>query len=98
MPAKTQYLSSPKQRALKITAGIIGGYVLAMAFQLAIGAWLTDKAPMIITSAYASFFLWVGLMIVAFLAKNGWRIWGIYLGMTAVFGVIIYLGMVQIPT
>ncbi|MEM1123462.1 MAG: hypothetical protein AAGJ18_23690 [Bacteroidota bacterium] len=81
MPAKNQYLSPTKQRALKIIAGI--SYLLAMSFQLAISAWLTNKAPMITTSVYASIFLWVGLMIVAFLAKNGWRIWGIYLGMTA---------------
>lgn len=95
MPAKMEYLSSPKQRTLKITAGIIGGFFLAMAIQLAVGAWIIDKAPMIITSAYSSFLLWVGFMILAFLAKSGARIWFIYLVIIALCSIIIYLGLQQ---
>ena len=32
----------------------------------------------------------VALMVVAFLARNGFKIWGLYLLLTAVFSLIIY--------
>ncbi|MEM6398285.1 MAG: hypothetical protein AAF741_18180 [Bacteroidota bacterium] len=93
MPAKKKYLSSPGQRVLKITAGILGGYMLTSGIHLAIGAHLEEKGALIITSAYTSFFVWIGLMIAAFYFKNGWPAWGTYLLATAVCAGIIYLGM-----
>jgi hypothetical protein len=47
--------------------------------------------------AFSGFILWVVLMIVAFLAKNGWKIWGIYLLLTLIFCGIIYLGQIYNP-
>jgi hypothetical protein len=93
MPANPKYLSSPRQRALKISAGVLGGFILALALQLAIGAYLDNKGSMVITSAFLTFFLWVGLMAGAFLFRNGWHAWGIYLlGILACSG-LIYLGL-----
>jgi len=93
MPAKTEYLSSRGQRWLKISAGILGGYFVAMLPQIAIGAHLENKAPLLITSAYLSFFLWVFFMIVPFLFRSGWKVWGVYLLIIASCSGIIYIGI-----
>ena len=89
MPAKTDHLSTPRQRALKVSAGL-GGFILAVAIHLTIGALVEDKGPVVITSAYSTFFLWVALMVLAFWFKNGWRAWGVYLLGTALCAGIIY--------
>lgn len=92
MPANPKYLTQSKmQRFAKITAAILGGYFVAISFHLALAAWF-DKATIIITMAFSGFILWAGLMVIAFLAKNGWKIWGIYLSLTLLFSLIIYLG------
>jgi len=92
MPANKKYLSSPGQRWLKITAAIIGGYLVTMLFHNAIGVHLENKGPLALTTAFTAFIMWVGLMIAAFLSKNGWKIWGIYLSIITICGIIIYLG------
>ncbi|WP_430906786.1 hypothetical protein [Maribacter sp. 2-571] len=76
MPANTKYLSSTGQRWLKVSAGILGGYLATIAIHNAIGVVLENKSALILTTAYSSFFLWVALMILAFLSKNGWKAWG----------------------
>ncbi|MGQ7946837.1 hypothetical protein [Flavobacterium sp. WC2509] len=92
MPANPKYLTQSKtQRFAKITAAILGGYLVSVSFHLALAAWL-DQVTIIITMAFSGFILWVALMIVAFLAKNGWKIWGIYLLLTLFFALIVYLG------
>jgi hypothetical protein len=92
MPANPKYLTQSKiQRIAKITAAILGGYFVSISFHLALVAWL-DKTTIIITMAFSCFILWVALMVVAFLAKNGWKIWGIYLSLTLFFALITYLG------
>lgn len=91
MPANSKHLSSSGQRFLKITAGILGGFFVTILFHNALGSLLKQKAGLIITTAYSSFFMWAGLMVVAFLMKNGWKTWGIYLLLSALFGAIIFL-------
>ncbi|UXP32344.1 hypothetical protein N6H18_18555 [Reichenbachiella agarivorans] len=92
MPANRKYLTtSTHQRIAKISAAIIGGYLLSTVIHLALASWL-DKATVLITSTFSGFILWVVLMILAFLSRNGWKTWGIYLLMTAVFAGITYLG------
>lgn len=90
MPAKQKYLSSPEQRALKISAGILGGFLLAMALHLVVGALIENKGVMVITSACSTFLLWILFMILAFLFKNGWKAWGIYLLGIGLCAAIIY--------
>jgi len=92
MPANKKHLSSPGQRWLKVTAAIIGGYLVTMLFHNAIGVHLESKGTLALTTAFTAFLMWVGLMITAFLSKNGWRIWGIYLSIIVICSVIIYLG------
>jgi hypothetical protein len=90
MPAKKEYLSTKGQRALKITAGLIGGYFLAAAFQMMISVLVPYRTEVILTGAFSVFMLWVALMVIAFLARSGWLIWGIYLFCILVCGVIIF--------
>ncbi|MCE7040586.1 hypothetical protein [Dyadobacter sp. CY312] len=91
MPAKKEYLTTKGQRALKITAGLIGGYFLAVSFQMVIGVLIPYRTEVILTGAFSVFILWVAFMVIAFLARNGWVIWGIYLFSTSAFAGIIYL-------
>ncbi|MEE1963947.1 hypothetical protein V1387_14735 [Allomuricauda taeanensis] len=91
MPANEKYLSSSGQRFLKITAGILGGFFVTIFFHNALGTIMEEKGGLIITSAYTSFLLWALLMVMAFLAKNGWKVWGIYLLLSIVFCAVIFL-------
>ncbi|REA58821.1 hypothetical protein DSL64_19310 [Dyadobacter luteus] len=91
MPAKKEYLTTKGQRALKITAGLIGGYFLAITFQMMIATMLPYQTAVILTGAFSVFIMWVALMVLAFLARNGWVIWGIYLAGIAICGFVIYL-------
>lgn len=91
MPANKKYLSSTGQRILKITAGVLGGFLVTIFFHNAIGSLLEEKAGLIITTAYTSFIMWALLMVIAFLSKNGWKVWGLYLLLTLVFGIILFL-------
>ncbi|WP_444660173.1 hypothetical protein [Flavobacterium columnare] len=91
MPANSKYLTqSKRERFLKITAAILGGYLVSVSFHLALATWF-DKATIVMTMSFSGFILWVALMIVAFLAKKGWKIWGIYLFLTLFFCLIIFL-------
>ena len=91
MSANKKHLSSPSQRILKITAGLLGGFFVTIFFHNALGSVLEQKGALIITTAYTSFLMWAGLMVLAFLSKNGWKIWGLYLLLTLVFAGIIFL-------
>jgi len=90
MPAKKEYLTTGGQRALKITAGLLGGYCLAVAIQMMLSVLIPDRTAVILTGAFSVFMLWVAFMVLAFLARNGWVIWGIYLLSTSVCAAIIY--------
>ena len=90
MPAKNEYLTTPGQRALKITAGLIGGYFLSVAIQMVLSVLIPNRTAVILTGAFSVFMLWVAFMVLAFLARNGWIIWGIYLVSTLVCAAIIY--------
>lgn len=97
MPANPKYLTQSKtQRFAKITAAILGGYFVSVSSHLALAVWF-DTPTIIITMSFSGFILWVALMIVAFLAKNGWKIWGIYLSLTLFFFLIVYLGQACNP-
>lgn len=92
MPANPKYLTaSPWQRFAKISAGILGGYLVSMSLHLALAAWL-DHVNVIITGTYSGFILWVVFMTLAFLSRNGWRLWLLYLLITAVLTGIALLG------
>lgn len=81
MPANKKYLSSPGQRLLKISAGFIGGYAVMLAFHLFL-TYFIDKKYIVISAFVSGYILWAVLLLCAFLARNGWKIWGIYLLLT----------------
>ncbi|MEM1359266.1 MAG: hypothetical protein AAGF89_13745 [Bacteroidota bacterium] len=93
MPAKKKHLSSRGQRWLKVSCAILGGYFVAMLLQIAIGVHFENKAPVLMTSAYLSFFLWVLFMIIPFTFRSGWKAWGTYLAIIITCSGIIYLGL-----
>lgn len=97
MPANPKYLTqSIWQRFAKITAAILGGYFVSITFHLALASWF-NRANVLITMAFTGFILWVALMVVAFLAKSGWKIWGIYILLSLFFYLLIYLGQTYNP-
>lgn len=96
MPANKKYLTSNWQRFAKITAGFLGGYFVTLSFHLALAFWF-NHSNIIITGAFTGFIMWATLMVLAFLAKNGWKIWVIYLLLTLLFSVIIYFGKTYYP-
>ncbi|MCF0075490.1 hypothetical protein LZD49_33745 [Dyadobacter sp. CY261] len=79
MPAKKEYLTNRGQRALKTTAGLFGGYFLAVAVHMLLAVALPYRMEIILTGAFSVFLLWTALMIIAFLMRSGWIVWGIYL-------------------
>lgn len=97
MPANPKYLTQSKwQRFAKITAAILGGYFVSVSFHLALASWF-NRANILMTMAFSGFILWAVLMILAFLAKSAWKIWGIYILLTLFFSLFIYLGQTYNP-
>ena len=84
MPANKKYLSSPFQRFLKTTAGFIGGYAVMLSFHIML-TLIFEKKNVIITAAFTGYILWALLLLFAFLAKNGWKVWGLYVLLTLAF-------------
>ncbi len=84
MPANKKYLSSPFQRFLKITAGFIGGYTVMLSFHIML-TFIFEKKNVVITAAFTGYILWAILLLFAFLAKSGWKIWGLYILLTLLF-------------
>lgn len=81
MPANKKYLSSPLQRFLKITAGFVGGYFVMLSLHL-LFTHLFPAEQVVITAFITGYILWAVLLLLAFLSKNGWKIWGIYLALS----------------
>lgn len=97
MPANKKHLTkSGWQRFAKISAGFLGGYLVTVSFFMALAYWI-DHREVLLTLRFGGFILWAGLLVVAFLGKNGWKTWGIYLLLTAVFSLIIYFSKIYHP-
>lgn len=96
MPANKKYLTtSPGQRVLKITAAFIGGYLVTVAFHQLIMLMISKK-QVYVTMQFSGYILWSVLMVLAFLARNGWKIWGWYLLSSALlFSPFVYQVIVK---
>lgn len=85
MPANKKYLTaSPLQRTLKITAGIIGGFILTTAIHQFAMLFLPKK-DVHVTMHFSTYICWAVCMVLAFLSTNGWKIWGWYLLISVLF-------------
>lgn len=97
MPANKKYLStSPFQRFAKISAGLLGGYMVTVSLFLALSLWI-NHVNVLMTLLYGGFIFWAFLFVFAFLMKNGWKVWAIYLVITLVCCGLIYLGKIYNP-
>ncbi|MEM9919523.1 MAG: hypothetical protein AAF990_15605 [Bacteroidota bacterium] len=78
------------QRFAKITAGFIGGFGVSAAIHIVLAIWF-DRSIVLITSSFSSFLLWSVLFVVAYIPRNGWRVWAIYLSIILLCGAIVLL-------
>ncbi|MDW7692025.1 hypothetical protein R9C00_15220 [Flammeovirgaceae bacterium SG7u.111] len=91
MPANSKYLTRSKwQRFAKISAGFVGGFLVSASLHIAIAAWF-DRTNVIITASFTFFLTWSGLMVLSFLARNGWKLWALYIGVSLLFIAIVLL-------
>ncbi|MEQ8473031.1 MAG: hypothetical protein RIC35_17685 [Marinoscillum sp.] len=90
MPANSKHLSGPVQRAAKISAGFLGGYFVTNSLFMTLSLWL-DQASTMVTLIFGGFIVWAGLMVCAFLFKNGWWACLTYLLVAGVFSLIFYM-------
>ena len=98
MPANTKYLTTSSwQKGAKISAGIIGGYIITALLHLSLALWLPNGKEILITSIYTVFLVWGALLIIPFLFKNGWKIWGLYIVISILLYTIYFLGKQQNP-
>ncbi len=98
MPANPKHLTpSSSQQFAKISAGLIGGYIITALLHMCLALWLPNPKAIIITSIYTHFMVWCALLIVPFLFKNGWASWRLYLIISIVLYVIFYFGNQQNP-
>lgn len=84
MPANKKYLSSPGQKVLKVSAALLGGYMVTITFHLFLLSFTSPK-PVLDSMNFSTWLIWATLMIVAFLSTNGWKIWAWYLLASAMF-------------
>ncbi|MGK6350187.1 hypothetical protein [Parapedobacter sp. DT-150] len=88
MPANKKYLTaSPWQRWVKITAGFFGGYAVMISFFLML-SHLIDRRDALVSTIFFGYIVWAILLLLAFLAKSGWKIWLFYIALTALFLII----------
>ncbi len=98
MPANPKHLTkSPWQQFAKISSGIIGGYIISALFHMCLALWLPNSKDVLITSIYTLFIVWCILLIIPYLFKNGWKVWGLYLVISIVLYIIYYFGNQQNP-
>jgi len=81
MPANKKYLTTSKwQRFAKVSAAILGGYLVTMMLHMVLAVWITNATgAILVSSIFSAFILWVFFMIVPFWAKNGWKVWAWYI-------------------
>jgi len=85
MPANKKYLTrSPWIRLCKILAGVVGGYAVMFSFHMLLTR-IFPQEHVIATSFFTGYVLWAILLLMAFLAKNVWKVWGVYVGLTLLF-------------
>ncbi|MEQ8472584.1 MAG: hypothetical protein RIC35_15440 [Marinoscillum sp.] len=91
MPAKKEYLSGPWKRFSKLMAAIVGAYMTAMLFHVALAKLaMPNETPVVLSGSYTGFVVWVGLMILVYFIKKAWHAWLLLLGISLFSGSIIF--------
>ena len=92
MPANQKYLTtSIGQCVAKLTSGIIGGYILASLVHIIIAQLVAEPKIVIATSMYSIFLVWMVLLLLPFLFKNGWKALLWYVLSIVMCSVLVYL-------
>ncbi|WP_231460304.1 MULTISPECIES: hypothetical protein [unclassified Pedobacter] len=87
MPANKKYLTkSPWLSLAKILVGTVGGYAVMFYFHLLICKMLPQR-DVVVTSFITGYIIWAILLLLAFLAKNVWKILTVYIILTLIFSV-----------
>lgn len=88
MPANKKHLTKSGWTKLsKILAGTVGGYLLTISLHAALTR-LFPVDKVMVTSFITGYLLWATLLLVAFLIKQAWKTWVIYVGLIALFSVL----------
>lgn len=91
MPANKKHLSGFWTRFSKLMAAIPGAYATTMLAHMAIAKHVVNDTPIVLTTAYSSFLIWVGLMVVVYFIKNSWYMWGLLLLISAISVAFLFL-------
>lgn len=91
MPAKAKYLSSGWVRFSKVMAAVFGAYLASMFIHLGFAASVADDTPVLLTSAYSYFLVWVGLMIMVYMIKKAWISWAILASLCTIGATLIFV-------
>jgi len=66
MPAKKKYLAGGWKRLSKVLAIIFGAYFASAFLHIALAKNVLNDTPVLLTSAYTSFLVWTGLMVMVY--------------------------------
>lgn len=91
MPAKKKYLSNGWKRLSKVTAAILGTYLATMLLHVAIAMNVANDTPVVLTTSYSAFLIWVGLMVLTFFIKKAWHAWSLLLAIVGISSLFIFL-------
>ncbi|MCL7988471.1 hypothetical protein M8998_11020 [Sphingobacterium sp. lm-10] len=90
MPANKKHLTkSGWLRLSKILAGTLGGYTTMFSFHLLMTCFF-PKENVIATAFFTGYILWALLLLWAFVDRNVWRVWLVYLFYTGLFYAIYH--------
>ncbi len=93
MPANPKHLNkSPWHQFAKISAGIIGGYLISSFFHMSLALWLPNHKQVLISFIFTFYMVWCALLMIPFLFKNGWKAWALYILAIIVLYATYYLG------
>lgn len=91
MPAKKQYLSSGWTQFSKVLAVIFGAFAATAMLHIAIAKTVVNDVPVLLTSIYSSFLVWIGFMIMVYMIKRAWVSWSILLGVVGLSSIFVFL-------
>ncbi|WP_233899943.1 hypothetical protein [Tenacibaculum piscium] len=98
MPANPKYLTkSPGQKFAKLSAGILGGYIITALIHMIFALILPYHVEVIIFSTFTFFMIWIVMLIIPYLFINGWKIWAGYLGIIILLYGLYYIANQQNP-
>lgn len=98
MPANPKYLTkNPWQQFAKISAGILGGYIITALIHMVSALFIPFHKEILITTTITFFIIWVVFLIIPYLFKNGWKVWLLYIIIISILFGLYYIGNQQNP-